>query len=215
MQSLVTRILRRVRAHGRGKWVFTPKDFLDLGNRAAVDRVLSRLVQKDLIRRIGRGLYDLPRISGILKRPAPPNVDLAVKAIARRDRLKIAPDGIFAANQLGLTNAVPAKNAYITEGISKTLKIGDRTVQFQHACQKIAQWIDRPGDRVIRALSWLGKGAATDPSVINTLRTNTPNLVKADLMKGLDNLPVWMRSIVRNICDDSLIETLRERLVNA
>ena len=205
MHSLVTRILRRVRAHGRGKWVFTPKDFLDLGNRAAVDRVLSRLVQKDLIRRIGRGLYDLPRISGILKRPAPPNVDLAVKAIARRDRLKIAPDGIVAANQLGLTNAVPAKNAYITDGTSKILKIGDRTVKFQHACQKIAQWIDRPGDRVIRALSWLGKGAATDPIVINRLKTNTSNLVKADLMKGLDNLPMWMRSIVRNICDNRLV----------
>lgn len=205
MQSLVTKILRRVRAHGRGKWVFTPKDFLDLGNRAAVDRVLSRLVQKNIIRRIGRGLYDLPRISGILKRPAPANVDLAVKAIARRDRVKIAPDGIFAANQLGLTNAVPAKNAYITDGASKTLKIGDRTVQLQHACQKIAQWIDRPGDRVIRALSWLGKDAARDPNAIDTLRANTPDPIKADLMKGVDNLPVWMRSIVRYVCDARLV----------
>jgi hypothetical protein len=205
MQSLVTKILRRVRAHGRGKWVFTPKDFLDLGNRAAVDSVLSRLVQKDIIRRIGRGLYDLPRISNILKRPAPPDVDLAVKAIARRDRLKVAPDGIFAANQLGLTNAVPAKNAYITNGTSKTLKIGDRTVQLKHVSQKIAQWIDRAGDRVIHALSWLGKGAATDPSAIDTLRANTPDSVKADLMKGLDDLPVWMRSIVRHICDDWLV----------
>jgi Family of unknown function (DUF6088) len=205
MQSLVIRILRRVRAHGRGKWVFTPKDFLDLGNRAAIDRVLSRLVQKDIIRRIGRGLYDLPRISGILKRPAPPNVDLAVKAIARRDRLKIAPDGIFAANQLGLTNAVPARNAYITDGTSKTLKIGDRTVQLQHVCQKIVQWIDRPGDRVIRALSWLGKDAARDPIAIDRLRSNTPDSVKADLMKGLDSLPMWMRSIVRNVCDNWLV----------
>lgn len=159
----------------------------------------------DSIRRIGRGLYDLPRISGILNRPAPPDVDLAVKAIARRDRLKIALDGIFTANQLGLTNAVPAKNAYITEGTSKTLKIGDRTVQLQHACQKIAQWIDRPGDRVVRALSWLGKGVATDPIAIDILRSNTPALVKADLIEGVDNLPVWMKSIVRNICDERLV----------
>ncbi len=91
----------------------------------------------------------------------------------------------------------------------------DRTVQFQHACQKIAQWIDRPGDRVIRALSWLGKDAARDPNAIDILRANTPDPVEADLMKGVDNLPVWMRSlakpapsaIVRNVCD--------ERLVNA
>jgi hypothetical protein len=103
------------------------------------------------------------------------------------------------------------------------LKIGNRTLQFQHACQKIAQWIDRPSDRVIRALSWLGKGVATDPIAIDTLRSNTPDLVKADLIKGVDNLPVWIRSIVRNVCADSPIETLllrqrlrqRERLMNA
>jgi hypothetical protein len=50
-------------------------------------------------------------------------------------------------------------------------------VQLQHACQKIAQWIDRPGDRVVRALSWLGKGAATDPIAIDTLRLNTSDPV--------------------------------------
>ncbi|WP_310485141.1 hypothetical protein [Chamaesiphon sp. VAR_48_metabat_403] len=30
--------------------------------------------------------------------------------------------------------------------------------------------------RIIRALPWLGKGAATDPIVINKLRTNTPDI---------------------------------------
>jgi Family of unknown function (DUF6088) len=75
--------MRRVRAHGRGKWVCTPKDFLDLGNRAAVDQALSRLVKDGLLRRIGRGLYDFPRTSSVLNRPAPPNVDAAVDALVR------------------------------------------------------------------------------------------------------------------------------------
>jgi hypothetical protein len=100
------------------------------------------------------------------------------------------------------TSGVPLPSAIA----SLAAKIGDRTVQLQHACQKIAQWIDRPGDRVIRALSWLGKDAARDPIAIDTLRLNTPDPVKADLMKGLDMLPVWMRSIVRNLCDDSLMQ---------
>lgn len=78
-------------------------------------------------------------------------------------------------------------------------------MRLQHACHKIAQWIDRPGDRVVRALAWLGKGAATDPIAIDTLKSNTSDLVKADLMKGVDNLPVWMRSIVRNVCDERLV----------
>ena len=45
MSSLATKIMRRINGHGRGNWVCTPKDFLDLGNRAAVDRALSRLVE--------------------------------------------------------------------------------------------------------------------------------------------------------------------------
>ncbi len=202
MLSLATKIMRRIKGHGRGKWACTPKDFLDLGNRAAIDQVLARLVKKGILRRISRGLYDFPRISSILNRPAPPNIDTAVQAISRRNHTKIAPDGIVAANQLGLTNAVPAKNTYITDGASKKIKIGDRTVRLQHIHQKIMKWIDRPGDRVIRALSWLGNTAAQDPSVVDILRSNTSDLVKADLMKDVDSLPLWMKAIVRDFCSD-------------
>ena len=61
MPALADRIMRRVRGHGRGKWVCTPKDFLDLGSRAAVDRALGRLARSGRLRRVARGLYDLPR----------------------------------------------------------------------------------------------------------------------------------------------------------
>ena len=109
MTGIADKIIRRVRAKGRGKWVCTPKDFLDIGSRAAVDQALSRLVKSGDLRRVGHGLYDLPRISGVLKRPAPVNIDSAVAAVARRDSVRIMNDGIASANQLGLTNAVPAK----------------------------------------------------------------------------------------------------------
>ena len=42
MQDVKDKILTRVRAKGRGV-VYTTKDFLDLGSRAAVDQALSRL----------------------------------------------------------------------------------------------------------------------------------------------------------------------------
>ncbi|MDE0436651.1 MAG: DUF6088 family protein, partial [Bryobacterales bacterium] len=71
MSGVADAIMRRVSAHGRGRWVCTPKDFLDLGSREAVDQALSRLVRAGRLRRAGRGLYDLPRISAVLNRPAP------------------------------------------------------------------------------------------------------------------------------------------------
>ncbi len=50
MQYIANKVIRRIRGKGRGS-VFVPKDFLDLGRRAAVDQALSRLVKAGTIRR--------------------------------------------------------------------------------------------------------------------------------------------------------------------
>ena len=65
-----------------------------------MDSALSRLVAAGRIRRIARGLYDLPRTNPRLG-PLAPSVDAVVKAVADRDRVQ--PTGAYAANTLGLT----------------------------------------------------------------------------------------------------------------
>lgn len=203
MTSLADKIMKRVRGHGRGKWVCTPKDFLDLGSRAAVDQALSRLCKRGVLRRISRGLYDLPRISGILNRPAPANIDAAVDALARRSNTIVVPDGIFAANQLGLTNAVPAKASYITNGATKTIKIGSRTIHLRHVSQRLIDWTDRRAACVVQALDWLGSGVADNPDTIDILRKRVPDDLKHDLIDGEALLPSsWMTSIVHKIAPD-------------
>lgn len=44
MKSTAQAILKRIRVHGRG-WIFTPKEFVDLGNRGAVGLTLWRLTR--------------------------------------------------------------------------------------------------------------------------------------------------------------------------
>lgn len=199
MISIADKIMNRIRGYGRGRRVFTPSDFLDFGSRTIIDKALSRLVKDGSLRRISRGLYDLPRMSSILKRPAPPNVDAAIKALARRDNIKFMPDGIVAANSLGLTNAVPAKMAYLTDGTTRTLKVGGCTVHLKSAKKHLLSWLDRPGLTVVLALDWLGKQAASETEVINNLRSRLPDDVKQDLLKGKDILPSWMARIVDSI----------------
>ena len=41
LNSTNSKILQRIRSHGRG-WVFTPSSFADLGTRRAVDLALMR-----------------------------------------------------------------------------------------------------------------------------------------------------------------------------
>ena len=190
MMSVADRILKEVAARPVGQWVCTPKDFLDLGSREAVDQTLSRLVKAGRLRRVGHGLYDRPRISKLLMRPAPVDMDSAVAAVARRDGVRIMPDGLAAANQLGLTNAVAARISFVTDGHSRALKIDGRTVRFRHAGPSVMQWTGRPAAAVVQALRRLGPGAASDAYVISTLNRNLPDHVKMDLLHHRRDLPV-------------------------
>ena len=202
MTPIAHKIMKRVSAHGRGKWVCTPRDFLDLGSRAAVDQALSRLVKAGRLRRVGHGLYDMPRMSSVLKRDAPVDLDAAITALARRDGVRIVPDGLVAANQLGLTTAVPAQVSYVTDGATRTLKVGGRTVRFRHAGPSVMRWAGTSAAPVVQALRWLGPDNAADAQVASTLRRRLPADVKRDLLQNSKRLPGWALPLVQDITAD-------------
>ena len=202
-KSVAQRIMKRVRSRPAGHWVCTPRDFTDLGSRHAVDQALSRLVKARRLRRVGHGFYDAPRWSPILKGPAPVDLDVAIAALARRDGMKIVPDGSVAANQLGLTNAVPARPRYLTDGTSRTLKIGGHTVRLRHASPRKMRWSGKPAAPVVQALQWLGPDAASDPPVALKLRRQLPETVKQSLTRDHQHLPGWMIPIARRVAGDS------------
>lgn len=202
MTRVADRIMKRMSAHGRGRWVCTPKDFLDLGSRQAIDQALSRLVKAGRLRRAGRGLYDLPRTSSVLKRPAPVDLDAAIAALARRDGIRIMPDGATAAHGLGLTNAVPAKVNYTTDGASRTVTIDGRTIRFRHAGPRVMRWAGRPAAPVAQALRWLGPDAAADARVVSVLKRRLPDAVKRDLYVNGHDLPGWALPLARDVATD-------------
>ena len=49
--------------------VLSPREFLHLGSRAAVDQVFSRLIKQGELLRIARGLYAAPVVNRFGKRP--------------------------------------------------------------------------------------------------------------------------------------------------
>ena len=206
MTRIADKIMDRVTKNERGTWVCTPKDFLDVGSREAVDQALSRLVKSGQLRRVGHGLYDMPRMSDVLERPAPVDLDAAIAALARRDGVRIMPDGMVAANQLGLTNAVPAKASYVTDGHSRALKIDGRTVRFRHAGPSVMKWAGRSSAPVVQALRWLGSEAAADTRVVSILRRNLPDDVKLDLLQNSRDLPGWALQLARSITADQAVE---------
>lgn len=127
--NLHSRLLARIVSGPNEVW--TPGDFADLGSRAAVDKTLQRLAAAGDLRRIDRGLYDQPRKSGLTGCPAVPDYRAVIRAVSRRDQARTIIDGMTAANDLGLTTAVPARIEVLVDARLKTIKLGSQEIHFK------------------------------------------------------------------------------------
>ena len=205
--TVKTSILRRLNAKAElGVW--TPVDFLDLGKRDAVDKVLQRLSQDNQIQRIERGLYYKPRPNQLTGKPTHPDYRKIVDALARRDQTRMLIDGLTAANDLGLTDAVPAKVVIHTDARLKTLRLGNLDLHFKATAPSKLYWAGRPAMRVVQALHWLRETLPRDKQqIIRRLRAvlHDPKhgkSIRDDLQNGLRALPAWMQTLVREMLQD-------------
>ena len=198
-KSTDSQILAAIARQGHGS-VFVPADFLHLGSREAVDIVLHRLVRKGTIRRLARGVYDFPQEHPVLG-PLSPSADAVAKALAGRDRTRLQPAGAYAANVLGLSEQVPAKAVFLTDGPSRTVKIGPTTIQLRRTTAKNMETSGRLSGLLIQALRELGKEHVT-PERREHLKRTLPADKRQELIKDLRLAPAWMHSIFRELAGE-------------
>jgi hypothetical protein len=170
---------------------------LDLGSREAVDLALHRLVQKKTIRRLARGVYDYPKEHPVLG-PLSPSAETVAKALAGRDRTRLQPTGAYAANALGLSEQVPAKVVFLTDGPSRTVKIGPTTIQLRRTTPKNMAAAGRLSGLLIQALRELGQDHVT-PARREHLKRTLPVEERKGLVKDLPLAPAWMHPIFREL----------------
>ena len=168
--------------------VWTAIDFVDLGPRAAVDLALHRLLVDKQIRRIARGLYDRPRINQLTGKPTYPDYREIIDALARRDKARIVVDGLTAANDLRLTDAVPARARVLTDARLKPIKLANLNIEFQRVSPDRLYWAGRPAMRVVQALHWLRDTLPTDKDRIFKQKSGCVAIV-ADMMIGRHRRP--------------------------
>lgn len=198
MQAIGNKILKRIRAKGRG-WVFTPKDFLDLGSRAAVDQALSRFARTATIRRLGHGLYDYPRTSPRFGQLSP-SLDAVAKAIARKSGSRLQIGGAQAANALGLSTQVPAKLIYLTDGPTRRVDVGRQTIFLRHASPRKLVGAGTPSGLALQALRYLGRDRV-DETVISRLGRQLSRRDKDALRRDATYAADWLRPIATRIAE--------------
>ena len=187
----------RIAGHGRG-WVFSPRDFADLGRRPTIDSVLHRLEQKGKIRRVIRGIYDYPRSSELLGQELSPDIDHVAHALARKFGWRIQPGGAVAQNLLGLSTQVPARAIYLSDGPDRTYRIGKTTLVFEHTALKEAGFKLRESGLIVQALKSLGPDRVT-PDVISKIRHWLPRRLWAKTLTDTQTATGWVYAAVQQI----------------
>ena len=177
--------------------VFTPADFLDLGTPHAVGMALSRMVKTEALRRVARGLYDVPRRHALLGTLSP-STDALVKAVARRDGVVVQPLDVEATNLLGLSEQVVAKPVYETNGPSRKLRVGGVEIEFKHRSPRRVTAAAESSSLVFAALRGLGQAHVTMARVAH-LQKLLPAKQREQLLKDLPLAPVWMHKYLRYI----------------
>jgi len=198
-QTIEDKILSRFYGRGRGH-VATQKFFLDLGSRDAVDKALSRLAQSGKLRRIARGLYEYPRTSPLLGELSP-DLNKVAKAMAGREGIRLQETGAYAANLLHLSEQVPMKVVFLTDGVSKKAQIGNQTIELRKASPKRMQLANKISGLVFEALREIGKEHIT-PQHIRTLQNTLSLEQKGKVLHNLPEAPAWMHPHIREITKD-------------
>lgn len=194
MESIDDKILIKITKAGRGSLFFTD-DFIKYGSAKAVSKALERLVAKEVICRVARGVYTRLENDPVLG-PVKPGAESIAEAIRRRDKAKIVPTGAMAMNALGLSTQVPMNVVYLTNGTARKINLGKRKIVFKKTTPKNLAAIGKISSLVIQALKEIGKGNATESeidSILKHLEKEEPYRLEHDIKLA----PEWIRIIMR------------------
>ena len=196
MQTLEDKVVAKIYGKGRG-WAFTPSDFASLGDPRSVGGALSRLNRKNTIRRLARGLYDYPKQHPKLGTLSP-SPDAIAQALSGRDATRLQPSGAYAANLLGLSEQVPMRVVFLTEGVGRKVRINNQEIVLKRTTPRNMATAGKVSGLVIQALRHLGPRHGND-SIAQTLRNRLSHEDKMQLLKDVRYAPAWIADIIRQV----------------
>lgn len=170
-------------------------DFLDLGSPESIKKALYRLTnEKFLLIRLAHGVYLYPKKDielGILY----PSTEEIAKAIARRDKARIIPTGVYALNRLGLSTQVPMKIVYLTDGAARSIKIGKRTITLKKTSPRNLQTTGDISTLAIQALREIGQNNVND-DILEQLKVILKKETKENILHDAKLAPAWINKIL-------------------
>ena len=183
----VSRIRRRVFHENPKDQIFTTRDCLTMGTRAAVDKALSRMVKAGIILRLARGVFVGAR-AGLSHEDFSPRQIATIKAQSfGKQILERAKDiGV----RMGVIPGATEGIGYAINASASRFWFGDQLIEFESISQKELALGDSKAGNVARVLIYAGKR----PIRVN-MRLCFSNFYRADreqLLNSFRWMPHWL-----------------------
>lgn len=197
MQSIDDKILSNIKKRGRGT-IFFANDMVQYGQRQSVLKALERMAAAGTILRVARGIYCYPKIDkelglGILY----PSLDEIAQAVAKRDKARIAPTGVYALNVLGLSTQVQMNVVYLTDGTARRLKVGNgKGILFKHTAPKNLAFKSKTAMYITSALKELGQSGVTQEHKAK-IKELLQEEEKKNVLSDAALIPSWIMDIIK------------------
>lgn len=198
MQSIEKQIEDKIKDDAKGTLLF-PEDFQQLGSSEAVRLALHRIEKRGIIRRVAHGIYVRPKESSYIGEVMPTAEEVA-EGIAKRDKIRIVPTGVYALHALGLSTQIPLKLVFLTDGAARTIKVGKRTIKLKRTTPKNLLAKGKISSLVIQALREIGKDKASTTElklILKLLKEEDQQLLKHDIKLA----PEWIKQIMKKAID--------------
>ena len=198
-ESIETKILGRIRKCGRGNLLFA-SDFVRYGEQKSVSKALERMMKEGTILRISHGIYYYPKIDkvlglGILY----PTLEEIAEGIAKRDKARIVPTGLYALNRLGFSTQIPMNVVYLTDGFNRKITLyNGSSIQFKRTAPKNLAFHSQLAMLLTFAYKSLGKDNITSDILAHTkelLEKEKKQVIEQDYQL----MPAWVSSIIKSL----------------
>jgi hypothetical protein len=166
--------------------LFTSRDCLPFGSRAAIDQALYRLVKTGYIVRYARGVFARPSVD----EPAPTIEEIAIKKANSFGR-HLAAHGSTLVQEVGLEKRAKDLFIFSTNSSSSTFKCRDITVHLRKTCFRKMSLQKLPVGKAIGALWHLGKQKCKMEQVAFAV-TQFPQRHKTLMREAACWVPAWL-----------------------
>jgi len=198
MQSTVSKIENEIKRRRRGN-IYFADDFTSFGTSEAIKKALLRFERVGMLIRLAHGIYLYPSIDkklglGVLY----PSVETIAKEIARRDKARIVPTGLYALNVLGLSTQVPTNIMFHTDGAPRKIKIYNQLITFKHVVPKNLAYKSEVFMLIVSAMKEIGEHSVTDND-LKIIQKTLLRETKENILNDITLAPVWIRKKIRQI----------------